>query len=267
MQPTIDLFGLSLKTFGLMFALGFLASGAIIRRRLRELGEPEDWAYEITFSALVGGLVGARLYYVVQHTGELADSPLKTLFGGSGLVWYGGALGGALGVILWARRRGMLDLRLLDLCSVSLALGYGIGRIGCQLSGDGDYGKPWDGPWAMAYPKGTVPTTVPVHPTPVYETLSMALLAWVLWRNRDRLRAGALFACYLVGAGTERFLVEFVRRNTPDVLGLTAAQVESLVMLVAGLAWLTILARRPGGLRSAAAPVVSPAGRVARATG
>ena len=254
MQPEIDLFGLPVKTFGLMFALGFLAAGAIIQRRLRELGEPEEWAYELTFSALVGGLVGARLYYVVQHTGDLADNPLKTLFGGSGLVWYGGALGGAIGVLLWARRRGMFDLRLLDMCCVPLALGYGIGRIGCQLSGDGDYGKPWDGPWAMAYPRGVIPTDVPVHPTPIYETISMALLAWVLWRNRDRVRSGVLFALYLVGAGLERFLVEFVRRNTPDAIGLTAAQVISLAMLFAGLVWLAVVRRRAGGLFVARPP-------------
>ena len=82
-----------------------------------------------------------------------------------------------------------------------LALGYGIGRIGCQLSGDGDYGKAWDGPWAMAYPKGTVPTTPTVHPTPIYETLVMGLLALGLWHLRDRVRPGVLFALYLVGAG------------------------------------------------------------------
>ena len=259
MQPSIDVLGLSLKTFGLMFALGFLVSGTIIRRRLREWKLPEDWAYEVTFSALVGGLVGARLYYVAQHTSELSDAPLKTLFGGSGLVWYGGAIGGAIGVGLWSRRRGLFDLRLLDLCATSLALGYAIGRIGCQLSGDGDYGKPWDGPWAMAYPKGVVPTTAPVHPTPVYETVSMALVAWLLWRHRDRVRLGVLFAWYLVAAGTERFGVEFLRRNTPDVAGLTLPQVESLAMLAAGVVWLLVVRGRPGGLR--ANGELAPAGR------
>ena len=94
---------------------------------------------------------------------------------------------------------------------------YAIGRIGCQLAGDGDYGKAWDGPWAMAYPDGTVPTTEEVHPTPVYETLVMGLVAWFLWRMRDSYRPGGLFALYLVLAGAERFLVEFLRRNDPVV--------------------------------------------------
>jgi phosphatidylglycerol:prolipoprotein diacylglycerol transferase len=249
MQPEIDLFGLPIKTFGLMFALGFVAAGAVIQRRLRDWDKPEDWAYEIVFSALLGGLVGARLYFLLQHTSEFSDDPLGSIFSGSGLTWYGGAIGGALAVLAWSRKRGMFNAMVLDLCCVPLALGYGIGRIGCQLSGDGDYGKPWDGPWAMAYPKGVVPTDVPVHPTPIYETVTMALGAWVLWRLRDHFRPGVLFALYLVLAGVERFLVEFLRRNPEGALGLTSPQWESLVMLVAGLVWLGVVARKPGGLR------------------
>ena len=260
MQPEIDLFGLPIKTFGLMFALGFVAAGAIIQRRLRELGRPVDWAYEITFSALAGGLVGARGYYVVTHTGELADDPLGTLFGNSGLVWYGGALGGALAVLLWARWRGFLERTLLDVCAIPLALGYGIGRVGCQLAGDGDYGKPWDGPWAMAYPDGVIPTDVPVHPTPIYETLVMGLVAYGLWRGRDAFRPGVIFGLYLVAAGTERFLVEFVRRNEDAALGLTAAQLTSLGLFTAGVAWLALAARKPGGLRGGREGRVAPAG-------
>ena len=115
-----------------------------------------------------------------------------------------------------------------------LALGYAIGRIGCQLSGDGDYGRASDLPWAMSYPDGTVPTTEEVHPTPVYETLAMGLVAWLLWQWRDRFRPGVLFAFYLVLSGLERFLVEFVRRNEDTVAGLTTPQVESLVLMAGG---------------------------------
>src|SRR5882762_5428792 len=112
----------------------------------------------------------------------------------------------------------MMNLALLDLASVPLAMGYAIGRIGCQISGDGDYGKPSSLPWAMGYPHGTVPTPagVKVQPTPIYETLAMGLAAWALWRLRDRFRPGALFAFYLVAGGLERLLVEFVRRNHHD---------------------------------------------------
>jgi phosphatidylglycerol:prolipoprotein diacylglycerol transferase len=250
-QPDIDLLGLKLKTFGLMFALAFLAIGALAGRRFRELGKPVDWAYEISFAALLGGLVGSRLYYILQNWDKVKHDLLGNLFSGSGLVWYGGVIGGALAVVLWARWRGFLGLQLLDFCAPLLALGYAIGRIGCQISGDGDYGKPWDGPWAMAYPNGEVPTTDQVHPTPIYETLAMGLVALFLWRRRDAYRPGVLFALYMVFAGLERFLVEFVRRNEATVAGLTTPQVESLALLVAGAVWLSLAARRGGGLRTA----------------
>ena len=254
MQPTINIAGLSLKTFGLMFALGFIAAGLIIGRRLRELGKPVDWAYEIAFSAIAGGLVGSRAYWVVENYGQVKGDVLGNLFSGTGLVWYGGAIGGAICVLGWAYWRGMLNLGLCDLCAAPLAVGYAIGRIGCQLSGDGDYGRPWNGPWAMAYPHGTVPTTTPVHPTPIYETVTMGLVAWVLWRLRDTFRPGVLFALYLVLAGTERFLVEFIRRNHPGALGLTPPQWESIGMIVVGAVWMLVVARRHGTLRRPGAP-------------
>jgi phosphatidylglycerol---prolipoprotein diacylglyceryl transferase len=252
MYPEINLGPLTLQTFGLMFALAFLAAGALIARRFAELGKPTDWAYEMGFSALAGGIVGSRLYYVVDNYDQVKDDLLGNIFSGSGLVWYGGALGGAIAVFIWAWYRGFLGFVLLDVAAPALALGYAIGRCGCQLSGDGDYGKDWDGPWAMAYPDGTVPTDETVHPTPIYETLAMGVGALILWRLRDRFRAGVLFAIYLIYAGAERFLVEFVRRNPDAALGLTQAQLESLAMMVAGAAWITVVSRH-SGLRPAPA--------------
>jgi phosphatidylglycerol:prolipoprotein diacylglycerol transferase len=252
MKPEIHLLGVSIKTFGLCFAFAFLASGAVVSRRLVELGRSAEWAYEMVFAAAVGGLVGSRLYYLLQNYNDVKHDLLGNIFSGAGLVWYGGALGGALGVCLWAYRRGFLGLTLLDVCAPALALGYAVGRVGCQISGDGDYGKAWDGPWAMAYPHGTVPTTVKVHPTPIYETLTMGLAAWALWRARNAFRPGVLFACYLIFAGSERFLVEFLRRNDAVAAGLTAPQFESLAMLLAGLVWVGLAARR-GGLRPVSA--------------
>ena len=244
MQPEIDLGPLTLQTFGIMFALAFVAAGALVARRLQELEKPPDWAYEMVFVALIGGIVGSRLDFVLENWDDVNDDVLGNLFTGTGLIWYGGAIGGAISVILWARFRHILNLSLLDLAAPGLAIGYAIGRIGCQLSGDGDYGIPWDGPWAMAYPEGTVPTDVAVHPTPIYETLAMGLVAYTLWRLRDRLQPGLLFALYLVLAGAERFLIEFIRRNDDVLLGLTQAQVLSIVMFVAGGAWLLVKARR-----------------------
>ena len=246
MQPEIVIFGLELKTFGLMFALSFVASGLVVGRRLIELDKPVDWAYEIIFAALLGGLIGAKVWWAIDN-GEFNP---EGLLSGSGLTWYGGAIGGAIGVLLWASRHGMRNLQLLDICAPGLAIGYAVGRVGCQLSGDGDYGEPSDLPWAMAYPDGVVPTDDEVHPTPMYETFAMGLIGWVLWRLRDAFRPGGLFALYLVLAGLERFLVEFVRRNEAVALGLTTAQWVSALMIVAGATWLVLLSRR-GGISAA----------------
>jgi phosphatidylglycerol---prolipoprotein diacylglyceryl transferase len=260
MKPEIHVLGISLKSFGIVFACGFIAAGAIVARRLKELGRPVDWAYEIAVAALIGGLVGARLYYVIQNYGKVKHDLLGSLFSGSGLVWYGGVIGGAILVLAWAKWRDMLSVAILDLACVPLAMGYAIGRIGCQVSGDGDYGKVSSLPWAMGYPHGTVPTPpgVTVQPTPIYETLAMGFVAWWLWRTRDQFRPGALFACYLVLSGTERLLVEFIRRNHRIWLGLTAPQLESIALMIAGGLWLFLLARGGGirltGPRTAVAP-------------
>jgi phosphatidylglycerol:prolipoprotein diacylglycerol transferase len=208
---------------------------------------------------------------IAAHIVSVVAMVVALLFGdtdrtvglGIGMANIGGVLGGAIAVLAWAWRRGFLGLALLDLAAAPLALGYAIGRIGCQLSGDGDYGKAWDGPWAMAYPHGTKPIDTPVHPTPIYETLAMGLIAYALWRLRDRYQTGILFALYLILAGTERLLVEFIRRNDHVLLGLTQAQLISLAMIAVGAAWLAVritrrtVLRDPGTQR--AAPSRAPA--------
>ena len=236
MQPEIHLGPLTIQTFGICFAAGFLVAAGIIGRRFRELGDPSEWTWELTFSVMVGGLVGSRLDFMIENWGDVKDDLFGNLFSGTGLIWYGGVVGGALGAVLWARRRDWLGWQLADLACIPLAMGYAIGRIGCQLSGDGDYGTHSDLPWAMSYPHGTVPTTDTVHPTPIYETLAMGLVAMLLWHLRDRLTGGRLFALYLVLAGLERFLVEFIRRNEAVALGLTWAQLLSLAMIAGGVA-------------------------------
>lgn len=232
MHPEINVFGLTIQSFGLCLGIGFLVAGWMVATRLKELGRRVDLAYEMVFAALVGGIVGAKLWYLAENGGPLLS--------GTGLTFYGGLIGGALAVCAWAAYRRELDLTLADAVAPSLAAAYAIGRIGCQLAGDGDYGSDWDGPWAMAYPNGTVPTDVPVHPTPIYELLAMGAFALLLWRWRDRWRPGTLTAIYLIGAGLERFLVEFVRRNQEVLVGLTQPQLVSLAMIAAGAAWLIL---------------------------
>jgi phosphatidylglycerol---prolipoprotein diacylglyceryl transferase len=244
-QPEIHIGPLELKTFGICFAAGFLASGVILGRRFPEIGKPADWSYEMVFAALIGGLVGSRLDYLLQNWSKVSDDLVGNIFSGSGLVWFGGLVGGALGVILWARWRRFLGWELFDIAAVPLAIGYAIGRVGCQLSGDGDYGIHSDLPWAMSYPDGTVPTTDTVHPTPVYETVAMGLVGVVLWRLRDRFAPGVLFGLYLIAAGVERLLVEFVRRNDEVVAGLTQPQLISLALMAIGAAIVAVRGRVP----------------------
>ncbi len=250
MIPEISIGPVTLQTFGLMFALSFVVAGVIAQRRFRELGKPGDWAYEVIFAAIIGGLIGGRLYWAFENWGDVADDPFGNLFAGSGLTWYGGAFGGAAAVLLWARWRNFLNLEMFDLAAPAMAAGQAVGRIGCQLSGDGDYGEPWDGPWAMGYPDGVVPTPpgVTVHPTPIYETLTLGLIAIVLWRLRDRFRFGILFALYLVLAGLMRFLVEFIRTNDAVFAGLTMAQSISVAMIAGGVVWMLVVAKKYGTL-------------------
>src|SRR3954453_15766264 len=245
MQPEIHLGPLTIQTFGICFAAGFLVAAAIIGRRFRELGEPPEWTWEMTFAVMIGGLVGSRVDFMLQNWSDVKDDFFGSLFSGSGLVWYGGVVGGALGAVLWARRRDWLGWKLPDLACIPLALGYAIGRIGCQLSGDGDYGIHSGLPWAMSYPDGTVPTTQEVHPPPVYETLAMGFIALLLWQWRDRFRPGGLFGIYLVLAGLERLLVEFIRRNDEVAAGLTLPQLVSVAMIAGGVALLASVGRGP----------------------
>ncbi len=152
-----------------------------------------------SFAALLGGVIGARAYYLIQNYNQVKHDLLGASSRARG--WSGTAARSAARSAwsLWMRWRDALELRMFDMCATALALGYAIGRIGCQVSGDGDYGIRSSLPWAMGYPHGTVPTPpgVTVQPTPIYETVAMCLLAYVLWQLRDRVRPGVIFALYL----------------------------------------------------------------------
>lgn len=244
MISSFDLGPLTIQTFGLFVALAFIGAGALVYRRFAELGWDPDLAYEATGAALVGGIVGARLWWALGDPGALVDDPFERLIGGSGLTWYGGAIGGTLAVLAFAKWRKLPLWELAGAAVAPLALGYALGRIGCQISGDGDYGIPSDVPWAMPFPDGVVPTDVPVHPTPIYETLWMGLVALMLWKLRDHVSPQMLVGLYLVGSGLERFVVEFWRRN-PSVEGfLTVAQITAVIAIAAGAALLVVTRRQ-----------------------
>jgi phosphatidylglycerol:prolipoprotein diacylglycerol transferase len=202
------------------------------------------------------GLAGAKLYHVLESPAEFFAHPLALLFSPFGFAWFGGLLAGFAAFVWIGRRQHIPLLTLLDAGSPAAALGYGIGRIGCFLSGDGDYGVPTSLPWGMSFPNGLVPTTERVHPTPIYELIVACAIAWFLWRIYDRQKpapgkkvtpAGAIFALYLVLTGLARFLVEFIRINPRSFLGMSNAQTASLASMIAGVAlwiWLAQIRNR-----------------------
>ena len=256
MLTKIDVFGLPVQAFGLFFALNFIAWGLVAQKRFVETGRQGEWAWEVVMAALLGGLIGARLYWLLANPSNFSKDPIGSLFTGSGLTWFGGLGGGIVAVFAWAKWRKVPLVEMFDIAGPCLALGYAIGRIGCQVSGDGDYGTQSSLPWAMGYPDGTIPTPpgVTVHPAPIYETLVMGVVALVLWRLRGRLKPGALFALWAVCAGIERIMVELIRRNDVWVAGLTQPQVWSLVLIGGGAAWLYVNSREGGLVLAPADP-------------
>jgi phosphatidylglycerol:prolipoprotein diacylglycerol transferase len=206
------------------------------------------------------GLAGAKLYHLLESSSEFFAHPLALLISPYGFAWFGGLLAGFAAFVWVGRRQRIPLLTLLDAGSPAAALGYGIGRIGCFLSGDGDYGIPTSLPWGMSFPNGLVPTTQRVHPTPIYELIVACAIAWLLWRMFDRqgralrnnpLPAGSVFAAYLVLTGLARFLVEFIRINPRSFLGMSNAQAASLASLIAGIIlwwWLAKSFTRRGNL-------------------
>ncbi|MCK6556093.1 prolipoprotein diacylglyceryl transferase [Candidatus Binatia bacterium] len=248
MLPTLFHIGdIPVGSFWVMAFLGFFVAFLVVRSEVERHGWPPVLAYDITLAAYVGGWVGARLFMIPTGWELFVEDPVGFLLSSSGWVWYGGAIGGAAGVILLGRRRGVPTLVLGDICAPALALGFAVGRIGCQLSGDGDYGIPTDLPWGMSYPDGVVPTQDRVHPTPVYETVvSLAIFAY-LWRRRlSAPPVGDLLGRYLVLSSSLRFLVEFVRRNPAWLVGLTTAQWTSIGLIVLGIALVRHAGRHRG---------------------
>jgi len=230
---------LTITSFGTMVALGFLSALFFLNKELKRHGLSEELGSSLVTTAMIGGLVGAKLYFVLFELPPHATwgDTFSALFSGSGLTWYGGFVVAAAGAV-WVIRRNKAPLpQVADGLGLGLAIGYAVGRIGCQLAGDGDYGFPSDLPWAMAYPEGVVPTFEKVHPAPVYETLVHLGIFGVLWSTRLRLGVmpGLSFSLYLVLAGIARFLVEFIRLNPRVLWGLSPAQLISIVMIGVGL--------------------------------
>ena len=240
LYPFIHIGPLTLGSYGLMVAIGLICAFFILRADFARRGVSADAEAIIGITGLAG-LAGSRLYHLLESPSEFFADPWPQLFSTMGFAFVGAIIGGFMALVLLAKRFRMSVLLMLDAASPAAAMGYGIGRIGCLISGDGDYGIPTSLPWGMSFPNGIVPTTERVHPTPIYEFLVAILIFWILWRLGARgLKShapnGIIFAAYLVLTGIARFLVEIIRINPRSFYGLTNAQAASVVSVIAGVA-------------------------------
>jgi phosphatidylglycerol:prolipoprotein diacylglycerol transferase len=267
--------GEAITSFGVFMLLSFLTGGYIIRAEMRRVGLDPEKAWDLVFMGVVGGIVGAKVYYILLNWPRLLEDPAGLIFARGGLVWYGGFLL-ATALVVWEIRRQKLPLPLVaDLIAPALALAYGVGRIGCFLVGD-DWGLPTDSAFGVRFPRGAPPTSVtnierqfgitvdpalieqygqivPVHPTQLYEVAMTTLIFLFLWRiRRHDHQKGWLFMLWLSLAGVERFLVEFLRAKDDRFIGsLTLAQVISVAIVVVGIAGVIKLWERTGAERPA----------------
>lgn len=267
--------GAPVTTFGVMMMMSFLTAGYVLKAGLARDGHDPEVAWSLLFWAVIGGVVGARIYYVLLNYPRLLADPAGMLFSRGGMVWYGGFLL-ATALVVWRIRQLELPLgKTADAAAPALALAYGVGRLGCFLVGD-DYGRPTDSWVGVAFPTGPTPSTasvissqfgitvdpamierygelLPVHPTQLYETGISTLMFLLLWRWRGHTHsAGWLFMVWLALAGAERFFVEIFRAKDDRFFGVfTLAQMISLLLIGFGTVWALKLRSRKGAAAGA----------------
>jgi len=256
MVPVLFSIGpVSVYSFGLMLALAFLGASAVLVRNLEARGLDGEWAGPITWRAVLGGVVGARLLSVVNNWDLFLADPVGQLFTGAGFVFFGGLAGGLIAVSVWIYRQGLSWMMMADTIAPSVVLGQAVGRIGCQLAGDGDWGTVTTLPWGMAYPDAifgwTHASGVLVHPAPVYESLIYSLIFVVLirmLRAPERWRDGSVMFAFLALSGLARFVVEDVRIEPRIFMDLTEAQWIGLLMVVVGAVGVYLVQKSSRGL-------------------
>jgi phosphatidylglycerol:prolipoprotein diacylglycerol transferase len=247
---------LPIYSFGAMMALAALSAAWTVHVELRRRGYDPELASTMVFAAAAGGLIGARLLFIVEQWGDFLRSPLSYIFTGAGFTWYGGFIGGVLAVTWVVKKHRIPWLVAADVAAPALAIAYGIGRLGCHLAGDGDWGAVTDVPWGVAYTNAIIgwvdpntgvpyPPGVRVHPTPIYEFLQSLAIFGILWLLRKKnLPAGTLFWLYLALAGFARLTVEFWRVNPALALNLSEAQWFGAGLMIVGFWKLALVARR-----------------------
>lgn len=243
--------------YGLMLALGFIVGSYLLVSEFKRRKLDPTIANNITLIALVAGVAGSKILYLIENLSSFILDPIGMTFNPGGLTYYGGFILAALSIYMYGNKKGIKFFTIADAIAPGLILGYGIARIGCHLAGDGDYGFPTTLPWGTNYsngtyppsvafqdfpeitsqfPGGVVPNNIPCHPTPVYEFIICALICWFLWSIRKKTtQTGKLFMIYLMLAGIERFVIEFLRPNPRIIFGLSEAQLISLVLIALGL--------------------------------
>lgn len=237
-------FSRDIPTFGLMLWVAAVTAGLVMDRNFRRAKITAD-AIGMVAITVIAGIVGAKLWHVIDTPSEFHQEGWRVLWDTGGFAWFGGLTFGISALIIQGLRAKIGALRTLDLAAPAAAIGYGVGRIGCFLSGDGCYGIPTKLPWGMAFPHGIEPIYQRVHPTPLYEMAAGILIGVFLWvRGRKHRPAGSILGEYLILTGTARFLVEFLRRNPKILWGLSNAQLASAGCVVAGAALLVWIARR-----------------------
>jgi phosphatidylglycerol:prolipoprotein diacylglycerol transferase len=224
--------GFEITSFGVMVAVGALVGLWLFQRELERSGLPGS-ALDAAVAGVLGGMAGAKLLWTLEHRGEAPV--LELLLSRGGMSWFGGFAGGTLAGLFVMRWKRLPIVAVLAAATPALAVGQAIGRIGCFLVGD-DYGRPTALPWGVAFPQGLPPTTVPVHPTQLYEMAALLALAWVLVHLRRNGRSAPfVLGAYLTLAGAIRFLIEFIRVDVRVVGVLSVAHLASLAVSALGL--------------------------------
>jgi len=237
MYPVLwEPFGFAISSFGVMVAIGFLVSDYVVAKRFREMRLDPELSSTILIYAVVFGVLGSKLYYAAEFSLRGEVEFWDALFARAGMVWFGGLILGTVGVTVATRLHDIPTASVASAVANAAPFGQACGRIGCFLVGD-DYGKPTDAWYGVAFPEGSPPMPIPVHPTQLYETAWLILIGVVLWKRRKA--SPFLFAEYGVLAGIGRFAVETLRVNPPVAFDLTGAQLIGIAMIaVGGAVWL-----------------------------